>query len=50
MMAKTNNEYVAPLVEVIEVEVEKGFATSNNNNNNNTGGGEENTVTDEYTE
>ena len=27
MMAKTNDEYVAPLVEVIEVEVEKGFAS-----------------------
>ena len=24
-----NNVYVAPVVEVIEVEVEKGFATSN---------------------
>ena len=28
-MNETMNSYEAPLVEVIEVEVEKGFATSN---------------------
>lgn len=28
-MMEKNVKYVAPMVEVIEVEVEKGFATSN---------------------
>ncbi len=29
-MNETKNNYEAPLVEVVEVEVEKGFATSGN--------------------
>ena len=50
MKKETKNQYEAPQVEVVEVEIEKGFATSATGDQLNGIGGETNSLDKEWVE